>query len=165
MNVLYPVLNTVYVYIYLYLLLFSHQVVSSSLHPHGLQHTRLPSPSLMPGVGSNLCALSWWCFLTIWSSTTPFSFCLQSFPASGSFPVSGPFASGGQNIGASVSPSVLPMDIQGWFPLGLTGLISLLSKGLSRVFSSTTVWKHQFFSAQPSLWSNPHIPTWLLEKP
>ena len=164
MHVLHPVLNTVYVYIYLYLLLFSHQVVPSSLHPHGLQHARLPSPSLFPGVCSNLCPLSWWCFPTIWSSTTPFSFCLQSFPASGSFPVSGPFASGGQNIGASVSPSVLPMDIQGWFPLGLTGLISLPSKGLSRVFSSTTVWKRQFFSAPPSLWSNSHIPTWLLEK-
>ena len=89
--------------------------------------------------------------------------CLQSFPASGSFPVSQLFASGGQSIGASAS--VLPMNIQDWFPLGLTGLISLLSKGLSSVFSSTTIWKRQFFSAQPSLWSNSHIHTWLLGKP
>ena len=90
-------------------------------------------------------------------------FCLQSFPASGSFPVSQFFASGGQSIG--VSASVLPMNIQGWFPLGLTGLISLLSKGLSRVFSSTIIWKHQFLDAQPSLWYSSHIHTWLLEKP
>ena len=107
--------------------------------------------------------LSQWWNQTISSSVTPFSSCLQSFPASGSFRVSLLFASGGQSIGASAS--VLPMNIQDRFPLGLTGLISLLSKGLSRVFSSTTVWKHQFFSAQPSLWSNSHIHTWLLEKP
>ena len=95
----------------------------------------------------------------------PFSFCPQSFPVSGSFQMDEFFASSGQSIGASASASVLPMTIQGWFPLGLTGLISLLSKGLSRVFSSTTVWKHQFFSAQLSLWSNSHIHTWLLGKP
>ena len=95
----------------------------------------------------------------------PFSSCLQSFPGSGSFPVSQYFASGGQNFGASVSTSVLPMNIQDWFPLGLTGWISLQSKGLSRVFSNSTVWKHQFFSTQPSLWPNSHIHTWLLEKP
>ena len=101
---------------------------------------------------------------TISSSVTLFSFCLQSIPASGSFPVRQLFASGGQSIGASGSASVLPMNIQGWFPLGLTVLITLQYKGLSRVFSSTTVWKHQFFGTQPSLWSNPHIQTWLLEK-
>ena len=95
----------------------------------------------------------------------PFSSCPQSFPASGSFPMSQLFASGGQSIDVSVSASVLLMNIQGWFPLGLTGLISLLSKRLSRVFSSTTVWKHQFFGVQPSLWSNSHTHTWLLEKP
>ena len=94
-----------------------------------------------------------------------FSFCLQSFLASGAFSISRLFASGGQSIGTSASASVLPMNIQDWFPLGLTGLISLQSKGLSRVFSRSTVWKHQFFGAQPSLWSNSHIRTWLLEKP
>ena len=95
----------------------------------------------------------------------PFSSCPQSFPASGSFPVSRFFTSSGQRIGASASASVLPLNIQGWFPLGLSGLISLLSKGLSRVFCSTTAWKPHFFGAQPSLWSRSHIPTWLLEKP
>ena len=133
---------------------FSHSVVSDSLWSHGLQHARPPCPSLTPGVYSNSRLLSQWCHPTISSSVTPFSSCLQSFPASGSFPMSQVFASGGQSIGASASASVLPMTIQDWFPLGLTGLITLLSKGLSRVFSSTTVWKHQLFSAQPSLWSN-----------
>ena len=113
--------------------------------------TRLSCPSLSFGICSKSYSLSQWCYLTISSSTTPFSFCLQSFLASGSFPVSWLIASGGQNIGASVS--VLPMNIQGWFPLGLTGLISLQSRGLSRVLSST-ISKHQFFRAQPSLWSN-----------
>ena len=103
------------------------------------------------------CPLSQWCYLTISSSATPFCFCLQSFLASGTFPVSRLFPSDGQSFGASASATVLPTNIQGWFPLGLTGLISLLSKGLSRVFSSTTVRKHQFFSAQPSLWSNSHL--------
>ena len=98
-------------------------------------------------------------------SVAPFFFCFQSFPASGSLPLSQLFTSCGQSIGVSASASVFPMNIQGWFPLGMTGLISLLSKGLSRVFSSTTVWKYQFFSVQPSLWSNCHIHTWLLEKP
>ena len=98
------------------------------------------------------------------TSGIPFSSCLQSFPASGSFPMSQFFESGGQSTGASASPSVLPMNIQDWFPLGLTGLISLQSKGLSRVFFSTTGQKHQFFSTQLSLWSNSHIHTWLLEK-
>ena len=135
--------------------------MSDSLWPYGLQHTRLPCPSLSPRVCSNSCSLSPWCHPTITSSVTHFS-CHQSFPASGSFPVSWLFASGSQSNGASAS--VLPMNIQGWFPSGLTGMISLQSKGLSRVFSITTVWKHQFFSAQPSLWSNSHIHTWLLEK-
>ena len=118
---------------------------------------------LHPGVGSNSCPLSWWCYLTISSSAGPFSFCLQSLPASGSFPVSQLFALHGQSIGASAS--VPPMNIQGWFPLGLTALISLQSKGLSRVFSNTTVQKHRFFGIRPSLWSSSHICTWLLEKP
>ena len=117
-------------------------------------------------VYSNLCALSWWFHPTISSAAAPFSFCPQSFPASGSFPMSRLFADpGGQRIGASASASVLPMNIQSWFPLGSTGLISLLLKRLSSIFSNTTVWKHQFFCAQPSLWSNSHIHTWLLEKP
>ena len=144
------------------LLLFSHLVVFHHLRPHGLQHARLPCPSLSPKVCSNSCPFSQWCHLTISSSVAPFSSCLQSFPASGSFPVCWLFASGGESIGASAS--VLPMSIQGWSPLGLTGLISLLSKGLSRVFSSTTVWKHQFFDTQPSLWSSSHIRTCLLGK-
>ena len=101
----------------------------------------------------------WWCHLTIWTSVIPFSSCLQSFPTSGSFPMSQFFASGGQSIGASAWASVLSMNIQDWFHLGLTGLIFLPSKGPSRVFSNTTLQKHQFFSAQPSLWSNSHIHT------
>ena len=132
--------------------------LSLTLWPHGLQHTRLPCPSPTPRASSNSCPLSWWCHPTISSSVIPF--CLQSFPASGSFPVSQLFTSGGQSIGASASASVLSINIQGWFPLGLTGLISLQSKGLSRVFSSTTIQKHQFFGAQLTLWSNVHIHTW-----
>ena len=116
-------------------------------------------------VCSNSCPSSQWCHPTISSSVIPFSSCLQSFPTSGSFLMSWLFASGGQSIGAPTSASVLPMNIQDWFPLGLTGLISLQTKGLSRDFSTTTVQKHQFFSVQPSLWSNSHIHTWLLEKP
>ena len=149
----------------LYLLFFSHSVMSNSLQPHGLQHSRLPCPSPCPGACSNSYPLSQWCHPTISTSVIPFSSCLQSFPASESFPVSQLFTSGGQSIGTSVSASVLLMNIQDGFPLGLTGLISLQSKGLSRVFSNTTVQKHQFFSAQPSLWSNSPIHTWLLEKP
>ena len=125
---------------------------------------RLFCPSLSPGICSNSCPLSQWCSLTISSCATPFSFCLQSFQASGSFSIKF-FASGGQSIGASTSKSILPVNIQGWFHLGLTGLISLLSKGLSRVFSSTTIWKHQFFGTQPSLWSRSYIHMWVLEKP
>ena len=145
--------------------LFSCLVVSNSWRPHGLQHARLPCPSPSPGTCSNSCPLSRWCRPIISSSVISFSSCLQSFPASGSFPMSWLFSSGGQIIGVSASTLVLPMYIQDWFPLGLTGLISLLSKGLSRVFSNTTVQKHQFFNAQPSLWSNSYIHTWLLEKP
>ena len=131
--------------------------MSDSLRPHGLQRTRLPCPSLSPRVGSSSCPLSWWCYLTISSSATLFSFWLQFFPASGSFPMSGLFASGGQRIGATASASVLPMNIQGWSPLGRTGWISLQSKGLSRVFYNTTIQKHQFFGAKLFLWSNSHI--------
>ena len=126
-----------------------------------LQHARLPYPSLSPGVCSNSYPLSQWCYLTISSFAALFSICLQSFPGSGSFPVTWLLASGGQSTGALASASVLPMNIQGWLSLGLTGLTSLQSKGLSRVFSSTTIQKHQFFRAQPSLGSNSHIHTWL----
>jgi len=139
--------------------------VSDCLQPHELQHARLPCSSPTPGACSNSCPLNWWCHPTISSSVVPFSSCLQSFPASGSFPISQFFAAGGQSIGVTASASVLPVNIQDWSPLGLTGLISLLSKGLSRVFSNTTVQKHQFFSAQIYLWSNCHIHEWLLEKP
>ena len=127
------------------LLLFSRSVMSNSLQPNRLQHTRLHCPP-SPGACSNSCALSQWCHSTISSSVVPFSSCLQSFPASGSFLMSHLFASGGQSIG--VSASILPMNIQDWFPLGLTGLISLQSKGLSRVFSNTTIQKHRFFGVQ-----------------
>ena len=130
-----------------------------TLWPRGLQHTRLPCPSLTPGVCSNSCPLSWWCHPTI--SCSPAFFSLRTFSASGSFPMSQLFAA--SSIGASAS--VLPMNIQGWSPLGLTGWISLLSKRLSRVFSNTTIWKHQFLGTQPSLWSNSDTHTWLLEKP
>ena len=143
---------------------FSHSVVSNSLRPHGLQHARPPCPSPTPGAHSNSCPLSRWCHSTISSSVVPFSFCLQSFPASGSFPMSQFFTSGGQSVGVSASASVLPMNTQDRFPIGWTSLISLQSKGLSRVFSNTTVQKHQFFSPQPSLCSNSRIHTWLLEK-
>ena len=144
---------------------FSCSVMSESLQPHGLQHARLPCLSPILGVYSNSCPLSRWCHPTISSSVVSFSFWLQSCPASGSFPVGQFFTSGGQSIRASALASVIPMSIQDWFPLGLTGWISLQSKGLSRVFSNTTVQKHQFFSAQLSLWPTFHIHTWLLEKP
>ena len=129
-----------------------------------LQHASLPCPSPTSRACSNSCPLSWWCHPTISSSVIPFSSCLQSFPASGSFPMSQFFVSGGQSIGASSSISVLPVNIQDWFPLALTDLISLLSKTLSRVFSKTTVQKHPFFDTQLSLWSDYHSHTWLLEK-
>ena len=126
-------------------------VASNSLWSHGLQHARLPCPSPIPRAYANSCPLSQWCHPTISSSVVPFSSCLQSFPASGSFPMSQFFLSGGQSIGISASTSVLPMNTQDWFPLGWTGWISLQSKGLSRVFSNTTVQKYRFFSAQLSL--------------
>ena len=122
------------------LLLFrQYSVLSSSLWPHGLQHTTLPCPSVSPGVCSNSCPLSQWCHPTILLSVTPFSSCLQSFPASGSFPVSWLFASSGQSIGTSALASVLPMNIQGWFPLGLTGLISLQSY-IELMCNKTSIW-------------------------
>ena len=139
-------------------------LVSECLRPHALQHTRLPCPSLSLGACSNSYQLSQWCHPTIPSSVTIFSSCLRSFPASESFPMSWFFESGGQNIGASALASVLLVNIQGWFSLGLISLISLLSKGLLNIFSNTTIRKHQFFCAQPSLWSNSHICTWLPEK-
>ena len=130
---------------------FSHSVMSDSLRPHDPQHTRPPCPSPTPGVHPNPCPLCQWCHPTISSSVIPFSSCPQSFPASGSFQMSQLFASDGQSIRVSASASVLPMNTQDWFPLGWTGWISLQSKGLSRVFSNTTVQKHQCFSSQLSL--------------
>ena len=144
---------------------FSHSVGSDSLWPHELQHTRPPCPSSTPGVYSNSRPFSQRYHPTISSSVVPFFSRLQSFPASWSLQMSQLFTSGGQSIGVSALASVLPMNIQDWFPLGWTGLISLQSKGPSGVFSSTTVQKHQFFSAQLSLQSNSHIHTWPLEKP
>ena len=138
--------------------------MSDSFRPHGLQHARLPCPSPTPRAYSNSCPSHWWCHPTSSPSVIPLSSCFQSFPASGAFPMSRFFASGGQSIEASASGSVLSMNIQDWFPLGWTGWISLQSKGLSSVFSNTTVQKHQFFATQLSLQSNTHIHTWLLEK-
>ena len=138
--------------------------VSDSLRPHGLQNARLPCPST-PGVYSNSCPSSWWCHPAISSSVVPFFSSFQSLPVSGCFPMSPLFTSGGQSIGISVSASVLPVNIQDWFPLRLTGWISLQFKGLSRVFSNTTVQKHQFFGVQ--LFYSPTLTfhTLLLDKP
>ena len=136
----------------------------NSLRPHELQHARFLCSSLSLRVCSNSCLLSQWCYLTISSFPTLLSYCPKSFPALESFPMSQFITSDGQSIGASTSASVLPMNIQGWFPLVLTGLMSLQSKGLSRVFCHTMVQKHLFFSAQPSLWFNSHIHTWLRDK-
>ena len=144
---------------------FSCSVMSNSLWPHGLQHSRPPCPSPTPRVYSNSWLLSQWSHETVSSFIVPFSSHLQSFPPSGSYQMSQFFASGGQSIGVSASTSVPPVDIQDWFPLGWTGWISMLFKGLSRVFSNTTVQKHQFFSVQPSPQSNSHIHTWPQEKP
>ena len=135
---------------------FSRSVISNSLRPHEPQHTRPPCPSPTPRVYPNPCPLSRWCHPTISSSIVPFSSCPQSFPASGSFQMSQLFAWGGQSTGVSASTSVLPMNTQNWSPLEWTGWISLQSKGLSRVFSNTTVQKHQFFGTQPSSQSNTH---------
>ena len=149
----------------MYSVQFSHSFVSNSLRPHEPQHARPPCPSPTPRVHPNPCPLSRWCHLTISSSVIPFASCPQSFPASESFQMSQLFASGGQSIGVSAATSGLPMNTQDWSPLGWTGWISLQSKGLSRVFSNTTVQKHQLFGAQPSSQSNSHIHTWPLEKP
>jgi len=150
---------------FILLLLFRHSVVSNSLRLYGLRHGRLPCLWLSLRACSNSCLLSWWSHLTTLSSVIPFSSCLQSFSASESFLMSLLLISGAPSTGASASASVFLMNIQDWFPLDWTGWISLLSKGLSRVFSNNTVQKHQFFGAQPSLWSNSHIHIRLLEKP
>ena len=142
---------------------FSPSVVSDSLRPHESQHARPPCPSPTPRVYPNPCPSSWWCHPAVSSSVIPFS-CHQSFPALGSFPMSQLFAWGGQSIGVPASTSVLPVNTQDW-SIGCTGWISLQSKGLSRVFTNTTVQKHQFFGAQLSSQSNSHIHTWPLEKP
>ena len=139
--------------------------MSDSLQPHESQHTRPPCPSPTPRVRSNSRQLSRWCHLAISSSVIPFSSCPQSLPASESFPMSQLFAWGGQSTGVSALASVLPMKTQGWSPLEWTGRTSLQSKGLPRIFSNTTVQKHQFFGAQLSSQSNSHIHTWPLEKP
>ena len=144
---------------------FSHSVVSDSSRPHESQHARPPCPSPTPGVHSDARPSSQWCHPAISSSVVPFSSCLQSHPASESFPISQLFAWGGQSTGVSASASVLPKNTQDWSPLEWTGWISLQPKGLSRVFSNTTVQKHQFFGAQLSSQSNSHIHTWPLEKP
>ena len=144
---------------------FSHSVVSNSLRPHELQHARPPCPSPTPGVHSDSHPLSQWFHPAISFSVIPFSFCPQSLPASESFPMSQLFPWDSQSIGVSALASVLPMNTQDWSPLEWTDWISLQSKGLSRVFSNTTVQKHQFFGTQPSSQSNSHIHTWPLEKP
>ena len=144
---------------------FNRAVMSDSLQPHELEHTRLPCPSPTPGVHSNSCPSSWWCHRAISSYVVPFSFCPQSLPASESFPMSQLFASGGQSTGVSAVASFLPKNTQDWSPLEWTGWISLQSKGLSRVFSNTIVQKRQFFSIQLSSQFNSHIHTWPLEKP
>ena len=144
---------------------FSRSVVSDSLQPHESQYPRPPCPSPTPRVHPNSCASSRWCHPAISSSVVPFSSCPQSLTASGSFPMSQLFTWGGQSIGVSASPSVLPMNTQDWSPLGWIGWISLHSKGFSRVFSNTTVQKHQFFGTQHPSQSNSHIHTWPLEKP
>ena len=144
---------------------FSRSVMSDSLRPHESQHARPPCPSPSPGVHSDSRPSSWWCHPAISSSVIPFSSCPQSLPASGFFPMSQLFAWGGQSIGVSALVSVLPKNTQDWSPLEWTGWISLQSKGLSRVFSNTTVQKHQFFGTQLSSQSNSHIHTWQLEKP
>ena len=144
---------------------FSHSVVSDTLRPDELQHARPTCLSPTPGIYSNSCPLSRWRHAALSSSVVPFFSCLQSLQASGSFPVSQLFALRGQSIGVSASASVLPMNTQDWSPSGWTGLISLKSKGLSRVFSNTTVQKHQFFSSQLSSQSNSFIHIWPLEKP
>ena len=157
-------MSTKLIHVFAHSVQFSHSVMSNSLWLHKLQHTRPPCPSLTPGVHSNSRPSSRWCHQVISSSDIPFSSCPQSLPASGSFPMSQLFAWGGQSIGVSASTSVLPMNTQE-SPLEWTGWISVQSKRLSRVFSNTTVQKHQFFGTQLSSQTNSHIHTWLLEKP
>ena len=159
-----PVFDSAVNSLSLSLVQFSCSLMSDPLRPHELQHTRLPCPSPAPGIYSNLCSLSRWCHPTISSSVVPFSSCLSSFQASGSFQMIQLFASDGHSIGASTSALVLLMNFQSWFPLGLTDLMILVSRGLSRVFSNTTVRKHLQHSTF-ILWSNFHINTWLLIKP
>ena len=154
-----------YMYTVDYSVQFSHSVMSDSLRPHELQHARPPCPSPTPRVHSDSRPLSRWCHRAISSSVIPFSSCPQSFLASESFPMSQLFAWGGQSTGVSALASFLPKKSQGWSPSEWTGWIFLQSKGLSRVFSNTTVQNHQFFGAQPSSQSNSHIHTWPLEKP
>ena len=154
-----------YSIIYVQSVQFSLSVMSDSLQPHESQHTRPPCPLPTPGVHSDSRPLSWWCYPAISSSVVPFPSCPLSLPTSESFPMSQFFAWGGQSSGVSTVASFLPKKSQGWSPSEWTGWISLQSKGLSRIFSSTTVQKHQFFGAQPSSQSNSHIHTWLLEKP
>ena len=169
----FPFWHTILIYILLFLtyilqfnsVQFSCSVMSDSLWPHELQHARPPCPSPTPRVYSNSCPSSRWCHPAILSSVVPFSSCPQSLLASGSFLMSQLFTWGGQSIGVPASASVLPMNTHDWFPLGWIGWISLQFKGLSRVFSNTTVQKHQFFGAQLSSPSNFHIYTWPLEKP
>ena len=144
---------------------FSRSVVPNSLRLHKSQHARPPCPSTAPRIYSNSCPSSRWCHPAISSTVFPFSSCPQSLPVSGSFPMIQFFTSGGQSIGVSASASVRPMNTQDWSPLGWTSWISLQSKGISRVFSNTTVQKHQFFSTQLSSQSNSHIHTWPLENP
>ena len=144
---------------------FSYSVVSDSLRPHESQHARPPCPSPTPGVHSDSRPSSQWCHPAISSSVVPFSSCPQFLPASESFPMSQLFPWGGQRTGVSALASFLPKKSQGWSPSEWTGWISLQAKGLSRVFSNTTVQKRQFFSTQPSSWSNSHIHTWPQEKP
>ena len=144
---------------------FTCSVMSDSLQPHESQHARPPCPSPTPRVYSNSCPSRRWCHPAISSSVVPFSSCPQSLPASGSFQMSQLSAWGGQSTGVSASALVLPMNMEDWSPLGWTGWISLQSKGFSRVFSITTVQKHQLFGALLSSQSNSHIHTWPLEKP
>ena len=153
------------VYVYQSVSQFTHSVVSNSLWPHESQHARSPCPSPTPRIHSNSCPSSWWCHPAFSSSVASFSSCPLSLPTSGSLPMRQLFSWGGQRIGFSASATVFPMNTQDGSPLGWTGWISLQSKGLSRVFSNTTVQKHQFFGAQISSQSNSHIHTWPWEKP
>ena len=164
-NIIFPDVFSCFIRNIVNLLLFTLSVMSNSLRPHELQHPRPPSPSPTHRVHSNSHPSSWWCHPAISSSVVPFSSCSQSLPASESFPMNQLFAWGGQSTGISALASVLPKNTQDWPPLGWTGWISLQSKGLSRVFSNTTVQKHQFVGTQLSSRSNSHIHTWPLEKP